>query len=204
MITTTAIAQVPFFQYYSLLKKNEPVQINAIVQGKSGFMWFGTTKGLFKFDGTEFTRFTKSVNNLPDDNVTALAVDSLGRIWTGHKNGQLAFVHDGVIEKFTAQEGDATQEISDILFDKAGNLWFSTLNDGLYYFKNNRLFRLDEADGMPDIFVYDILEDRNGNIWAGTDGGVVVCTLKDAGVAIKTFNYNSGLPDNIVNNILYY
>ncbi len=192
--------QVPYFQYYSLLKKNEPVQVNAILQGKFGFMWFGTTKGLFKFDGTKFTRFT-SAENLPDDNVTALGVDSIGRIWTGHKNGQLAFIENGVVKRFNPQEGNATQEISDILFDRKGNLWFATLNDGLYFFRNERLYRLDETDGMPDLFVYDILEDRSGNIWAGTDGGVAVCSLVDSKVTIKTYNYINGLPDNIIKKI---
>ena len=75
--------------------------------------------------------------------------------------------------------------ISDILFDKRGVLWFSTLNDGLYCFSEGRLFRFDESEGMPDIFVYNITEDREGNIWAGTDGGVVICTIKEKKPAVK-------------------
>ena len=82
-------AQVPYFQNYSLLKRNESVQINVMFQDKSGFLWYGTNKGLFRFDGIQHERFTIT-DSLPDDHVTALAQDSLGRIWTGHKNGRLA------------------------------------------------------------------------------------------------------------------
>jgi len=197
----THYGQVPFFQYYSLLRRNEPVQVNVIFQDKSGFIWYGTNKGLFRFDGINQERFT-AADSLPDDNVTAIAQDSLGRIWTGHKNGRLAFLEKGSIKNFDPPEGSSSNEISDILFDRHGNLWFSTLNDGLYYFTQDRLFRVDEQEGLPDIFVYDIVEDPLGNIWAGTDGGVAICTLRDKKVSIKVLDYNHGLPDNIIKKIV--
>ena len=184
IIVGSVYGQVPFFQSYSLLKRNEPVQINVIFQDNSGFIWYGTNRGLFKFDGINQERFSVA-DSLPEDQVTAIAQDSLGRIWTGHKNGRLAFLENGTIRNFDPPEGSSPNEISDILFDRHGNLWFSTLNDGLYYFTQDRLFRLDEAEGMPDIFVYDIAEDQRGNIWAGTDGGVAICTLNDNKVSIK-------------------
>jgi len=193
--------QAPYFQNYFLLRKNEPVQVNILFQDRTGFMWIGTNKGLFKYDGINTKRFTKA-DSLPDDNVTAIAQDSLGRIWTGHKNGELATVNNGVITKFNPQEGSAAGPVSDILFDRKGNLWFSTLNDGLYYFTKDRLYRLDDTEGMPDLFVYDIAEDKQGRIWAGTDGGVVVCSLIDQKASLQTISYKQGLPDNIIKKII--
>ena len=190
-------SQVPFFEYYPLLKRNESVQVNVIFQDISGFIWFGTNKGLFKFDGVRQQRFT-TLDSLPDNQVTALAQDSQGRIWTGHKNGRLAYLEGGLFSTFDPPEGPSANEISDILFDHKGNLWFSTLNDGLYYFTQDRLFRLDEQEGLPDIYVYDIVEDHYGNIWAGTDGGAAICRLKDKKVTIQVLDYDHGLPDNIV------
>ncbi len=190
-------SQSPYFKNYPLLKKNESVRVNRIFQDKVGFIWYGTDKGLFKFDGINLKRFT-TTDSLPDNYVMAIAEDSLGRVWTGHKNGQLAFIKNDVVQKFIPQEGSASQPVSDILFDKKGNLWFSTLNDGLYYFIEQRLYRLDAADGMPDLFIYDITEDKQGRIWAGTDGGAVVCTLKDKKVTLEVLSYKQGLPDNII------
>ena len=201
LLIQTTVGQVPFFQTYYLLKKNEPVQINVIFQDKTGFIWLGTNKGLFKFDGINYRQFTVA-DKLPDENVTALAQDSLGRIWTGHKNGKLAFLEKNRFHSFEPPEGSAVQEISDILFDQKGNLWFSTLNDGLYYFTQGRLYRLDEQEGLPDLFIYDIEEDRQGNVWAGTDGGVAICTLTDKKVSLKVLDYHHGLPDNIVKKLV--
>jgi ligand-binding sensor domain-containing protein len=192
-------AQIPFFQQYSLLKNKSPL-VNALYRDKTGFMWLGTNEGIFKFNGTTFQQFTIS-DSLPDNTVTAIAEDSLGRIWTGHKNGSIGIIEQGKITKFNPAEGLSTESISDILFDRKGNLWFSTLNDGLYYFTQGRLYRLDKEDGMPDLFIYDLAEDRAGNIWAGTDGGLAICTLKGRNTTIKTIDSRNGLPDNIVRKV---
>lgn len=198
-----AISQVPFFQEYFLLRKNESVQVNSILQDKKGYMWIGTSKGLFKFDGKNQHHYTLK-EGLADDVVTALAEDSVGRIWVGYETGQLGFFQNGHFERFDPEEGSATKPISDILFDSKGNLWFSTLNDGLYYFTSNRLYRIDEAEGLPDIYIYDLSADEHGNIWAGTDGGAALCTLKGNKVSIDIINYDDGLPDNIIKKIVPY
>ena len=198
---TPALSQVPFFQEYFLLRKNEPVQINSILQDSKGNMWFGTTKGLFTFDGENQQQYT-SKEGLAHDVVTALAEDSLGRIWVGYNNGQLTIFQNETFETFEAEEGSATKPVSDILFDKNGNLWFSTLNDGLYYHVNNRLYRVDDAEGLPDLYIYDLAIDERGNIWAGTDGGAAVCTLAGNKISIDVINYDDGLPDNIIKKIV--
>lgn len=194
-----AFSQSPYFQEYVLLKKNDPVQVERIMKDHTGFMWFGTNKGLFRFDGINTWRLT-TADSLAFDHVTALAQDSTGRVWAGHRNGQLSVIGNGVAKKVEFPEGDATEPISDILFASDGTMWFSTLNDGLYYF-NEHLYRLDEADGMPDIFVYDLEEAADGSIWAGTDRGVAVCTLADKKVSIRILDYKTGFPDNIIRKI---
>lgn len=196
-----ALGQSPYFQQYFLLKKNDAVQVESILKDKKGFMWFGTNKGLFRFDGINTKRYTRS-DSLAADHVTALAQDSTGRIWIGHRNGQLSRLDKDIVTKVEFPEGDATQEISDILFAHDGTLWFSTLNDGLYYLKNERLYRLDEADGMPDIFVYDLEQAADGSLWAGTDRGVAVVTLDSAKASINVLDYKAGFPDNIIKKIV--
>ncbi len=195
-------AQMPFFQTYRLLKKNEPIHVNRIFQDRNGFVWFGTDRGLFRFDGRNYHRYTVN-DSLQDDQVTAIAQDSLGRIWIGHENGHLSILDDGKITAFDPPEGSATRPVSDILFDRRGRLWFSTRNDGLYYYVHNRLYRVDDMEGMPDLFVYDLLEDEEGNIWAGTDGGIVICHLDSTDVDLEVLDYEDGLPDNIVKKLVW-
>jgi ligand-binding sensor domain-containing protein len=194
-------AQAPYFEAYSLLHKRETIQVNAMLQDRDGYIWFATTRGLFRFDGTGYLRYT-TADSLLDDNVTAIASDSSGRLWIGYNNGKISFLHMGGISAFSPEEGTSSERISDMLFDRKGNLWFSTMNDGLYYYTSQRLYRVDEDEGMPDLFVYDIAEDSAGNILAGTDGGVAVCSLTGAKVSVSVLDHNAGLPDNIVRKIL--
>jgi len=194
-------AQIPYFQHYALLKKNEPIQINTIRQCKTGFIWFGTNKGLFKFDGITLKRIAKS-DGLSNENVTAITQDSLDRIWIGHKDGTISILSQDTVKSFNPKEGTPTQEISDMLFDQNGVLWISTLNDGLYYFKNNRLFRLDEQEGMPDLFIYHITLDNHGDILAGTDAGMAIVSIATGKATVDVVDYGSGLPDNIVKKIV--
>jgi ligand-binding sensor domain-containing protein len=193
-------AQMPFLHQYHLLRKNQPVQINEIFQDRSGFIWLGTTAGLFRFDGVKYQRFAVQ-DSLSENHITALAEDSVGRIWVGHNNGNISILEKGTIRKFEPNEGSAAAPVSKIWFDAKGTLWFSTLNDGLYYYLHERLYRLDDEEGLPDLYVYDIAEDNTGNIWAGTDAGAVICTLKDRKVSVQVIDYKKGLPDNIIKKI---
>ena len=83
---TLLSGQVPFFHQYHPLKRNQPIQVNVLFQDTKGFIWFGTDRGLFRFDGIAYKHFT-TMDSLAEDHVTALAEDSVGRIWIGHRNG---------------------------------------------------------------------------------------------------------------------
>src|SRR5258705_11278728 len=107
----SALGQSPLFQSYNLLKKNEPLGINKIIQDKTGFIWFGTDKGLFKFDGVNYKII---VNNSLDKNVTALAQDPIGRVWMGFTNGKIAIVDKNSVKFFDPAEGMPSVQSSDI------------------------------------------------------------------------------------------
>lgn len=194
--------QVPFFQKYHPLKKNHAVQASKLLQDSKGFIWIGTDRALFRFDGNNYKQYTKK-NGLSDDRITALAEDSLGRIWVGHENGMISRVEEGQVYKFEPDEGSAIKPISDIHFDRNGVMWFSTENDGLYYYMNDRLFRADEQEGLPDLFIYDLFEDGDGNIWAGTDAGIALCAIRDKKIQIKVIDSDEKLPDIIIKKIKY-
>ena len=192
--------QVPFFEEYFPVQRNQSLPVNALLQDETGFMWLGTSKGLFRFDGNDYRHY-QLTDSLSDIEVTALAQDTLGRIWAGHRNGQLSYLEDAIIKLFQPEEGTPTEAISDIIFDQRGRMWFSTRGDGLYYYINERVYRIDEEDGLPDLFIYDLYEDASGAIWAGTDAGVAICSLKNGKVHVRVIDSDEGLPDIIIKKI---
>src|ERR1700722_2615550 len=65
------------------------LSVNCLLQDRAGFLWIGTESGLYRYDGSRFSRFGQS-EGLPSGFVTALHLDRDGRLWVGTRDG-LAF-----------------------------------------------------------------------------------------------------------------
>ncbi|MCH7772633.1 MAG: histidine kinase, partial [Bacteroidetes bacterium] len=67
--------------------------VYAIIQDKTGFMWFGTTDGLNKFDGYDFTLYKhdpQNQNSLSNSRITSICESSdtdTDVIWIGTIDG---------------------------------------------------------------------------------------------------------------------
>jgi len=70
-----------------------------IFQDKTGFMWFVTQAGLFRYDGYNLTRYTHDparANSLPEDyRVTSLADAGNEGLWVGSTSGGLILFNPG-------------------------------------------------------------------------------------------------------------
>jgi hypothetical protein len=62
--------------------------VNAISQTADGYLWLGTGDGLVRFGGASFTGFRKSsVPQIIDNEITALAADTVGGLWAATASG---------------------------------------------------------------------------------------------------------------------
>ena len=58
--------------------------VNAILQDRQGFMWFGTKDGLNRYDGLSFRKFKhddRTQRSIGNNFITALYEDAKGNIW---------------------------------------------------------------------------------------------------------------------------
>ncbi|UHG93766.1 hybrid sensor histidine kinase/response regulator transcription factor [Spirosoma oryzicola] len=65
-------------------------EVNAILQDRQDFMWFGTRFGLNRFDGTTFTTYTRGKNGLGFDDIQSIAQDADGLLWLLGPEGKSA------------------------------------------------------------------------------------------------------------------
>ncbi|AUD01426.1 hybrid sensor histidine kinase/response regulator transcription factor [Spirosoma pollinicola] len=63
-------------------------EVNAILQDRRDFMWFGTKLGLSRFDGATFTNYTRDKNGLDFDDIRSIAQDADGLLWLMGPTGQ--------------------------------------------------------------------------------------------------------------------
>jgi signal transduction histidine kinase/ligand-binding sensor domain-containing protein len=156
------------------------VRVESIVQDTQGFMWFGTSNGLNRYDGYKFKVFKHEPGNpksLSGVYVYSSFKDHSGNLWVGTDEFLDRF--DPETETFTHYKLDkpATNGLSSIVTriseDPSGKLWLST---------RNGLFRLDPNSGDLKNYVHDPAdpftladndiqstgEDREGNFWVAT------------------------------------
>lgn len=177
-----------YYKYIDLPDKTAEIETHAILQDSRGFMWFGTTHGLHRFDGVDFKAYRSNRSNqhtLSDDEIYELMEDQLGNIWIGTKSGGLNIL-DPVTDQITrllSNPEDSTSIaanfIKAIFQDKKGTIWIGSLGGGLSKFlpetnsfKNYRLEKENES-GIGNNYVTKIIEDGYGYLWLGFNGGGV-------------------------------
>ena len=176
------------FDFYSQENGLSNNQVHCIRQDKKGWMWFGTSQGVCRFDGYKFTVF----KNDPEDSaslkgnlVRTIFEDRKGQIWIGTENGGLnRFNREKENFQHFFYSGsnsflrDAT--VTSIHEDPAGNLWIGT-GTRLYRIENeNKLSEINPSNlnGFSEYFRV-IQSDQSGRIWLGTNNGLYLYNLQN-------------------------
>ena len=111
-------------------------EVNHILQDNQGFIWFGTSDGLRRYDGYGFREYRhnpQDPNSLSGATIYALFKDRSGKLWVGSDRFLDRF--DPATEKFTHFSGPGTAGIEglvlDVSQDRQGMLWVASYH-GLY------------------------------------------------------------------------
>ncbi|WP_316823068.1 two-component regulator propeller domain-containing protein [Pedobacter gandavensis] len=146
--------------------------VNAIIEDKTGKLWFGTRGNTYIYDGKTFSPVTNKEGK-PFANVRSIIKDKKGNIWLGGNDG--LWRYDG--RTFTNFN---KKFVGYIYEDKKGNIWTSSESAKD---KKWALSRYDEkslSSKKPivteiksnDIMLFGILEAKDGSIWFGSLMGV--------------------------------
>ncbi|MBV8571970.1 MAG: response regulator [Acidobacteriaceae bacterium] len=161
-------------------------RITNIAQDNYGFLWLGTSDGLYKYDGYSLTPYRHqpgNSNTVGDDLIIAIYEDRDGSLWIGTKAGGLDRLDPSrnTVTHFRHQPNNPKSLANDLVQciyrDRSGNLWVGTF-DGL-----DRLepatgtfvhYRHDSLDNgsLSGNDIICIYEDRRQNLWVGTTTGL--------------------------------
>jgi ligand-binding sensor domain-containing protein/two-component sensor histidine kinase len=177
------------FKVFGLAEGLPNVQVRSLFEDASGDLWIGTAGGRVSRLHAGRIEGVRGEGNSGDENVTALAADTLGHVWIGTSEGLLFWKGSEVFrDKALGRVGHGL--IRALLKDHTGVMWISSV-DGLYSYKNGQL--TPETGPPPDtnFSPYCLLEDRSGNLWASIGNGKVLCRENGQW---KTYDETSGLP----------
>jgi ligand-binding sensor domain-containing protein len=191
-------SQSSIYRQYELSSIYQPITANKITQDPYGRLWIGTTKGLFGFDGSEFT--LRNFRNGSSLNVTAVFCDS-NYAWIGFEDGKIArmSLRNWTNEIATVMTLDAT--VTRIVVDQAQQTWISTYGKGLFVKNKDGLINISQAEGLPSDEIYAMALGKDGVVWLGTDAGLTRCIMQRGRPLLKTFTVSDGLSDEIVRSL---
>ncbi|MGH9158700.1 MAG: sensor histidine kinase [Vicinamibacteraceae bacterium] len=184
--------------------------VTCVRRDSRGFMWFCTSDGLTRFDGSSFVTYGVA-DGLPHPAVNDLLEYSAGIYWLATNGGGVCrfdtTAHSSVssanagrdarrVTTYRVGTHGASNRVNVLLRDRRGRIWAGT-DRGLFYIDEGRGDRIvraaHPASGvLREAEVTSLLEDQHGQVWVGTQRGLVGITssgeLIDYGATIPTVN----------------
>lgn len=172
-------AQEPAYLHYTVNDGLPSAVVYCAVQDDKGFMWFGTDKGLVRFDGTRFKVYGMK-DGLPDNEVVNIFKDSKGRIWLSCFGQHPVYYKDGVI---TSADTDTmlakVKKAGNFNFfeDKQQRIWIGSNSRYLYCFHDKGIDEYQAKTSLQKVgefggslfaignwFIYDLAQKKAENI----------------------------------------
>jgi ligand-binding sensor domain-containing protein len=157
--------------------------VSSIAQDKFGQLWFGTSNGLNKFNGQEFTVYrniSRDKYSLSSSEISNVLVDKRGFVWTGTFNGLNKFNPKTKMFRRYYRRPSNKFSLSNSLITSSlempnGSIWFGTGNGvSIYDPKKDRFKRFLQGNFKRGIrSVFDIYRDDEHVIWLATSNGIV-------------------------------
>ncbi|HJQ99490.1 MAG TPA: two-component regulator propeller domain-containing protein [Candidatus Polarisedimenticolaceae bacterium] len=156
-----------------------PEVITAVRQDRAGFLWIGSRRGLFLYDGYSFREFKNDPGDpksISDHVIRTVLEDSKGRLWIGTNAGGLERLDRATwtFEHFRHDSADPASlshdSVTALTEGPDGALWVGT-QQGLNRFDPDaRRFEHVESGG---VYILALHFDREGRLWIATaDGGL--------------------------------
>lgn len=199
------------FEHIVTEKNLSIAETNVIFQDSIGYMWFGGSNGLAKYNGHSFTVYHHDAadsRSISHNYIWRIIEDADKQLWIATPNGLNRYNREtDDFDSFTEVEGGfndaSSNDVYTIYEDTLGNFWLGT-RDGLQLFDKNTQaitpfqYTRKNNSRLNQRTVISIFEDKSGKLWIGTENdGLNILNRKE-----KTLDrYPLGDDDTLIRGI---
>jgi len=170
--------------------------VNCAIQTRDGYIWLGTSAGLFRFDGVQFDQVsTNPSDSKAPESIASLRESKDSSLWIGTAYNGLRRYGGNKMIFYDPKDGFYQTEIKTLFESSSNNLWIGTSN-GLFKVTDGKF----ETIPISPNFVTFLTEDHKGRIWVGTHQGVLVLS-NDKNSELFRVSTANGLPNNVTTSI---
>lgn len=154
------------------------LNVQALLQDRTGFLWVGTDNGLFRYDGRRFVPIGAALAAL-DTRVRVLHETAQGTLYAGTATG-LARREGNEFVAIGEESGLPTSQVPDgqIVSDEEGRVWVGTAG-GLYIGEKGRYRLAARPGGKPEVRITALHRDPGGALWVARGVSLVVADGAD-------------------------
>lgn len=169
-------------------KDGAPSQIHALAQTEDGYLWIGTERGLFRFDGVQFETYAPPAGvELPSHNISSLMATPNGGLWISFAPSGIGFLKDDILNIYSQPE-----EVYCFARDSDGRVWAGS-QTGLILLEESQWLPIGTDWNFTNSRIWSMFVDREGTLWVATDDTLVFLPLGS-----KTFQqtgiHTGGIP----------
>jgi signal transduction histidine kinase/ligand-binding sensor domain-containing protein len=103
--------------------------VYSLAQTTDGFLWIGTSTGLYRFDGMKFDPYLELAPSQAISEVRALLAASDGGLWIGYRNG-VAFLKQDKVSFYAEHQGLPYGRVSSLAQTQDGAIWAAVTVSG--------------------------------------------------------------------------
>ncbi len=147
----------------------------AMAQTPDGFLWLGTSYGLYRFDGINFDHIPSEAPGRVSDLISMIVASRDGSLYVAYNAGGVDVLRDGHLRATTP--GAPTGSIQNMAEAPNGDLWVETTGTAGTRLRRYRagIWNAPDRDVVyPPAGVGDLLAARDGSIWATVGPALIV------------------------------
>src|SRR3984885_6403885 len=145
-----------------------PSEISALAQTEDGYLWIGSARGLFRFDGVKFEEYKPQPGvELPSHSIYSLMATPDGGLWIAFEPTGLGFLRNGSLTVFTRPEELPNSPIHSFARDQDGRIWAGT-ETGLVLRDGSRWIPIGHDWNFAPEVIRALFVDREGTLWVAT------------------------------------